>query len=58
VRAPPFRDALTVEAADFLQKLVVLERRGSTVADGALNLVVADGMALPVGECAVVLGHD
>src|SRR5690606_7673525 len=49
----PFGDALAVEVADLLQELVVLQRRRAAAADGALRLVVADRMALAVGQRAV-----
>ncbi|HEX2119233.1 MAG TPA: hypothetical protein VHF91_08615 [Acidimicrobiales bacterium] len=46
----PLGDALPVEVTDFLQELVVLQRRRAAGADGALVLVVVDRMTLAVGE--------
>jgi hypothetical protein len=50
-------DALAIEVADLLEELVVLERGRPTVADGALVLVVADGVTLAVGQRAAVVSH-
>jgi hypothetical protein len=49
------RDALAVEVADLLEELVVLEGRGTAVADRARVLVVVDLMTLTVGQDLAVV---
>src|SRR5260370_23242607 len=42
----PLGDAFAIEMRDLFQEVVVLENRRTSVADGAIILVVVDGMAL------------
>jgi hypothetical protein len=46
----PLGDALAIEVRDLLQEVVVLEDGRAAVADGAVVLVVGDGMALAGGQ--------
>ncbi len=47
-------NALAVEMSDLFQELIVFQRRRTAAADGSLRLVVADRMALPVGQDAII----
>jgi hypothetical protein len=51
----PLRDPLAIEVADLLEEMIILERGGTAVADGPLRLVIGDRMALPGGQCLIVV---
>src|SRR5579859_3069876 len=53
----PFRYALAVEVRDLLEEVIVLEGGRSSISDGALMLIIVDGVSLSRREMLFV-GHD
>ncbi|WP_197075255.1 hypothetical protein [Sphingomonas sp. Ag1] len=47
------RDALAIEVRDFLEELVILERRWAACTDRSLRLVVDDRVTLTIGQHAL-----